>query len=321
MQKRQNIQKMLLVAGLVMTSAVGFLAPSKQAHSAADGCDAAKTSVIFGENDKTITVDGAQRQYLLYIPKSYDPTKPTPVVFSFHGFSSNKNQHQQWSAFDAIADENGFLVVYPQGLSFPARWNAGNFGEGEDNPTDVNFVKAMIKTLAETLCIDQSRIYATGFSNGGGMSNRLACQLSDQIAAIGTMAGAYSAIPGGCQPSRPVPVIAFHGKADSIVPYEGRPEVNGVSLPGIEQWAAAWAERNGCTIAPVSEMVKGKTSRIQYGSCKADAEVVLYVAEDGGHTWAGGGEQYPEFIVGKINRDVNASALMWEFFSKHALPK
>ncbi len=167
--------------------------------------------------------------------------------------------------------------------------------------------------------IDPARIYANGLSNGGGMSHLLACTLSPRIAAIGTVAGAYVDPPGGCQPSRPVPVISFHGTADPIVPYQGGVvSRTGYRLPVISEWVAGWAQRNACTPEPKALPAVGEVSGLVYASCSQNAEVIFYTVQGGGHTWPGG-TPLPEAITGRTTRDVDASALMWEFFTRHPL--
>ncbi len=170
----------------------------------------------------TIQSSGIARKYLLYVPKSYDKTKPTPLVISIHGFIEWPAHQMQISHWNKLADEHGFIVVYPSGTGIPLRWDAfPRAGGGNDGLRDVTFISDLIDKLEGDYNIDPTRIYANGLSNGGGMSFLLACKLADRIAAIGGVAGAYSTPWSECSPSRPVPVIAFHGDADPIVPYEG----------------------------------------------------------------------------------------------------
>lgn len=268
---------------------------------------------------ESLDVNGVERQYRLYVPASYDPSRPTALVMSFHGFASSAAQQENFDNWSTIAEEAGIVVAYPQGTGIPARWNSGQlFAEGFAQADDVGFIRALVAHLTETLCIDPARVYANGLSNGAGMSNRLACEASDIIAAIGGVAGAYA--PLTCTPARPVPVIAFHGSADPIVPIDGLERgLGGDPLPPIRDWVAGWAERNGCDLTnPIALEPIGAVSGIRYTGCADDAEVVYYVAEGAGHTWPGGGPQ-PRFIVGAVNRDIDASRLMWAFFERHPL--
>ena len=150
---------------------------------------------------------------------------------------------------------------------------------------DVGFIHDLIAHLSEQYCVDAARIYVNGMSNGGGMTYRLACQLSDEIAAAGMVDGAYTSFPGGCDPSRPIPIIAFHGKADPIVTLRRQPPVG---FPPIETWVADWAARDQCDAAPQTIAgTVGDVSGIRYTGCAGNAEVDFYSIADGGHTWPG----------------------------------
>jgi poly(3-hydroxybutyrate) depolymerase len=158
------------------------------------------------------------RRYLLYVPPTYDPARPTPLVISMHGFSQWPAHQSRLTHWNTLADEYGFIVVHPSGTGFPKRWLAAD--PRADNP-DVAFLAALIDQLEREYNIDPQRIYVNGLSNGGGMSFALACQLADRVAAFGSVAGAYLYPWEACQPARPVPAILFHGDADPIVPYQG----------------------------------------------------------------------------------------------------
>jgi polyhydroxybutyrate depolymerase len=277
-------------------------------------------SLQFRTNGR-ITSSGKTRKYLLYVPDSYDPDRPAPLVFSIHGFVQWPAHQKSMTDWNKLADEYGFLVVYPQGTGFPLRWNTR---PTEDNPgamqEELQFFSDLIEDLSRIYNIDPTRIYANGMSNGGGMSDLLACELSDRIAAIGGVAGAYRQPREDCQPPRPVPVIAFHGLDDPIVPYQGGASSRDDQLifPAIEDWAANWAEFNSCANTSEITQITGEISRKSYTGCEENADVILYSIEGAGHTWPGG-EKLPVWITGYTNQDINASALMWEFFSKYTL--
>lgn len=275
--------------------------------------------------DKTngqIETAGQLRKYLIYVPESYDSSRPTPLVISFHGLVQWPAHQQSLSGWNALADEHGFIVVYPHGTGFPLRWNVLPLEEDPEVMTqDLQFISDLIDTLSQDYNIDPSRIYANGMSNGGGMTHLLACELSNRIAAIGGVAGAYVYPWELCQPSRPVPVIAFHGKNDPIVPYHGGPTLARNSehaFAPVEEWVRNWAKTNGCADAPESLPTIGEVSGIRYTSCDENVEVIFYSVEGGGHTWPGG-EELPAWIAGHTTHDVNASELMWEFFSRYSL--
>jgi polyhydroxybutyrate depolymerase len=279
--------------------------------------------IIFSIQNRTngkITSGGETRKYLLYVPDSYNSDTSYPLVISLHGFVQWPANQKTMTGWNALADEFGFLVVYPQGTGFPLRWNVrlSAAGLGSEN-ANLLYIQDLIEHLSGSFNIDPTRIYANGMSNGGGMAELLACELADQITAIGGVAGAYLQSGDSCRPDRPVPVIAFHGQDDQIVPYAGGPSRDEQFdfLP-IEHWAGAWAERNGCRTSPEITGVNSEINRASYTGCNQDAGVILYSIKNGGHTWPGG-DALPEWIAGYTNPDINASALMWQFFNKYSL--
>jgi polyhydroxybutyrate depolymerase len=262
----------------------------------------------------TLTVGSEERSYLLYVPASYDPATPAPLVVSLHGFASGPVNQMEVSQWNELADEHGFIVAYPSGTGFPKRWNTSG-AAGEGGADDVAFLLELIDALSQQFSIDPQRVYVNGLSNGGGMSYTLACLRPERIAAIGGVAGAYTEPVGGCNPDRPVPVIAFHGTDDRIVPYAGGAAggPQNFVFPAVPDWAAAWAQRNGCDATPDTLPAQGEVSGVRYTGCTDSAEVVFYTVEGGGHNWPGGG-RLPELIVGHTTQDIDASAVMWEFF-------
>ena len=206
------------------------------------------------------------------------------------------------------ADHEGFIVVYPDGLE--KQWNTG---PGADGRADQQFIRDLIASLESQYNIDPKRIYATGISNGGGMTNRLGCDMVDVIAAIAPDAGAYK-FWQDCNPSRPVPVLAFHGLDDKVIPYEGG--TSKIMAPPIEEWAASWGTLNGCSSTPgITTPVDTVTVRTWSG-CQNNADVILYTLANHGHSWPGSA-----IMPGSItSQAVNATDLIWEFFQAHPMP-
>jgi polyhydroxybutyrate depolymerase len=277
---------------------------------------------VFGidrTNGKLIS-SGQEREYLLYVPPGYDPQTPVPLVISIHGFSDWPAHHMAMTGWNDLADEVGFLVVYPAGVDFPRRWRAsGQSNETGDALVDVRFISDLIDELEQDYAIDPTRIYVNGMSNGGGMTYLLACKLSERIAAVGGVAGAYLYPLEDCLPERPVPLIAFHGTTDPIVPFSGGPSRSfEIPFPVIPDWMAAYAVNNGCNPIPAKLPEQGAASGVAYGDCDAGADVVFYTIEGGGHTWPGG-EPLPVWLTGPTTVDVNATRLMWGFFMAHPL--
>jgi polyhydroxybutyrate depolymerase len=274
--------------------------------------------LVANRTNGTLVSSGVKRDYLLYVPGSYDPAIPAPLVISLHGFAEWPAHQMEISRWNRLADRYGFLVVYPSGTSFPLRWRANQAAGGENSsPVDVAFISDLIDHLAAGYNLDPARIYANGLSNGGGMSFLLACKLSERIAAIGSVSGAYLYPIEECNPSRPVPAILFHGTADPIVPFEGGPShAFDIPFPSIPEWAEALAAKNRCNGPPLALQPVGEVSGIQYANCAAD--VVFYTIAGGGHSWPGG-EPLPEFIVGETTQDIDATQLMWDFFQQNPL--
>jgi polyhydroxybutyrate depolymerase len=267
-------------------------------------------------NGKVVS-SGQDRRYLLFVPTTYDAARPTPLVISIHGYSEWPAHQAQISGWSDLAQEYGFLVVYPEGIGFPRRWRAGS--QSGDPLVDVRFISDLIDELERQYNIDRTRIYANGLSNGGGMSILLGCTLADRITAIGSVSGGYLYPLDECRPSRPVPMIAFHGTADPIVPYLGGPSrYFDLPFPAIPEWVSARAKLNGCGSSPEELPVSGEASGIRYSGCDQGADVVFYMIDGGGHSWPGG-EPLPKWIAGPTTQDIDATRVMWEFFSRFSI--
>ncbi len=280
------------------------------------------TFTLANKTNGQILSSGKKRKYLLYVPESYDPARPTPLVISIHGFSEWPAHQRDLSHWNQLADQYGFIVVYPCGTGLPLRWNISHFGgAGKVEQTqEVQFVADLIDHLQARYNIDPARIYANGMSNGGGMSFLLACRLSNRIAAIGGVAGAYLPSLSEYPQGRPVPTILFHGNADPIVPYLGGPSHQfNIAFPAIPEFAAELAMHNGCDPTPITLPGGEDFSGIAYRGASPDAEVIFYTINGGGHTWPGG-KPLPEFITGRTTPNPDATTLMWEFFQRHPMP-
>ncbi len=285
---------------------------------ASGGCEAAN-SVAPGLTEITLDVDDTERSYLRYIPDSYSPETPAPLVLSFHGFASSPQDQLAVTAWNDLADAQGFIAVYPTGTGMPLRWSSASGGVsfGGAPVDDVAFVSAMLNSLAEELCLDTSRIFASGFSAGGAMTYILACELADRVAAFGMVSGSYNEPEDGCEPARPVPLIAFHGTADTVVPYDGG-QVMFFSFAPVGDWVQAWVERDGCEPQPET-VTDGDITTQTYSQCDDEVQVIFYAIEGGGHAWPGSAFML-ENAPGETTDAVSATALMWDFFSRYTLP-
>ncbi len=278
-----------------------------------------------GDHPRTLNLPGGDREYLVHVPASYNPSLPTPVLLALHPFATTAAMMARMSGLNATAEKEGFIVVYPEGTGIPAlrNWNEGGMkGKTVD---DVGFLRATLDDLASLLRIDPKRVYATGLSNGAMMCYRLASEMSDRIAAIAPVAGTMG-FPK-IEAARSVSVIHFHGTEDRLVPYDGpAPGVPVMSnFLSVQATMRAWAQANGCGETasvedlPDKEKDDGTTVRVErWGPGREAAEVVLYTIVGGGHTWPGARASLP--FLGKCTRDIDANALLWEFFKRHPMP-
>ncbi len=278
---------------------------------------------VLDRTNGTIVSSGETREYLLHVPDSYDPAEPTPLVISLHAGATWPAHQMNLSHWNRLADENGFIVVYPSGT--PVLFDVVRIWRTtpEDVMKDVQFISALIDTLEAAYNIDPARIYANGMSMGGGMAFALSCALSERIAAVGVVAAAQSLSFSWCPDTRAVPVIAFHGAADPIVPYDGGPlgdPFNPVKpvYPAVRDFVASWAERNRCATSPVESAVASDVMRLEYPDCTDGAAVLLYTVSGAGHIWPGG-KPLPEWRVGPNSNSIDATSQMWAFFREHRL--
>jgi polyhydroxybutyrate depolymerase len=251
-----------------------------------------------GNEILSLTSGGRVRSYRLHVPPSYDPTVAMPVVLNFHGLGSNAAQQEAYTGMSSKADEAGFIAVHPDGVG--NSWNGGYCcgDASSDDIDDIAFVAELLDQLDTRLCIDNKRIYATGMSNGGFISHRLGCDLTDRIAAIAPVAGTNVTV--SCSPTRPIPVLHFHGTADTTVRYSSAPTT-----------VADWARRNGCQATAQVSFENGDTTCESYTGCRGDVEATLCSVEGAGHVWPGGLRN---------SAGLDATDGMWDFFSRFALP-
>jgi polyhydroxybutyrate depolymerase len=274
---------------------------------------------LSNRSNGTLVSSGQQREYLLYVPRSYDRARPTPLVISLHGAGGWPVQQMKLSRWNRLADAQGFIVVYPAGARGvgPRVWHV----DPELGPTkDVRFISELIDTLEASYNIDPARIYANGISNGGGMSFVLSCTLSHRIAAVGMVAAAQTLRWSWCTDRRPVPMIAFHGTADPLTPYHGGTSwIVSEALPDMLTWTKLWARRNQCGASAVDSVVAPDVTRLEYPACADGATVELYTIAGGGHSWPGG-EPMMEWWVGPTSNSIDATRQMWAFFRAHPRP-
>lgn len=258
---------------------------------------------------------GLMRSYLLYLPPDYRGTTRYPLVLDFHGHGSNPFIQARVSNFTTLAREQSFIVAYPWGAIGPDRhtgWATGLPGRAHVN--DVLFASDLLNHLQAAVCIDPQRIFATGFSNGGGMTNLLACKLAGRIAAFAPVSGSYPPASGGCNPREPVSILEFHGTADPVVPYTGSRRRN---EPPIMLWLKLWASRDGCTQGPTAFYQSQNAIGEEWTNCKGGSSVIGYRIAGEGHRW-------PHILItlrsGNALATYTASQVIWSFFQAHPLP-
>ena len=280
-----------------------------------------------GDHNRTLSIGESTRSYLIHVPPTYDPKKPTPVVLVFHGAATNAAITVLFTGLSDKADEAGFIAVYPNGMGVGSAliWNTGfvRLASKEKLPDDVGFIAKLLDDLGGAVNVDKQRVYAAGISNGGMMCYALAAGLSDRIAAIASVGGTMSIGPVNAK--RPVPVIHFHGTADTLVPFDGPRDTmqKFVTFRSVDETINTWAKVDGCPANPTIDKLPDKAhdgmtvTRKTYGPGKDGSEVVLYVIEGGGHTWPGR-DPIVRFL-GKYTKNISANDLLWEFFQKHPM--
>jgi polyhydroxybutyrate depolymerase len=258
--------------------------------------------------------DGINRSWIVYLPVGYTTGESLPLVLALHGYTQTGQNMMQFSGFNSVADTGDFVVVYPNGVS--NSWNVGF--SGGSTADDVGFLSALIDTLHQRYNIDLNRVYSTGFSNGGFMSYRLACELGIRIAAIAPVAGTMTdGSYNSCTPHRPLPVLHIHGTNDIVVSYNG-----GFGNKSVDQVLAFWNSFNNCPATPVVEdlpdlVAEGSTvQRFTWAPCAESAEVMLLKVINGGHTWPG---SVGTTGIGITNRDIVASSEIWNFVRRFSL--
>jgi polyhydroxybutyrate depolymerase len=272
-----------------------------------------------------VTRDGRTRTYIVHLPTGYTAGKSYPLVLLFHGGAGNGSRILSSTRFAAKADQEGFIVVAPDGID--GHWNDGR---GTTNPDvdDVGFVRQLIADLKPRLRIDPKRIYATGLSNGGIFTQRLGCELSDTLAAIGPDVGPIAAnLLSSCKPG-PIAVVGIQGGADPGIPINGGEMGDGgFGRGGVAASAAQtmklWATASGCSPTPTVTNLPPKVRdgtqvvKYSYSGCAAGTSVDYYIVQGMGHGWPPT-EGVFAFRNGPISHNINATDVMWDFFNTHS---
>jgi polyhydroxybutyrate depolymerase len=302
------------IVRILVTAVLALALPAMSPASAASRHD----------QTQAIQIGSQSRSYLLHLPPG--PLANLPLLLVFHGGGSQGAGMLKLTGFDQLADREGFAVVYPNGLD--QHWNDGRSSDPTQTD-DVSFINALLDKLEHEYPIDARRVFAAGISNGGFFSQYLALRLTSRFAAVASVAATLGqGIAQAAGSGDPVSVLMIHGTGDPIVAYDGGPvkgrkDYGGISAP-VAETATYWATRNGCNAVPtvsalpdVDSTDRSTVTRSDYGRCKAGTGVVLYAVQGGGHTWPGGPQYAPAFLIGRTNRDFSASNVIWDFFKAH----
>ncbi len=277
-----------------------------------------------------VAAGGPDRWFLLTVPPAHDGRTPLPLVLDLHGLMEGAQIHTAMSGFSELATEEGFVVAFPNGTGNPVHWNANL----EEPNADLAYFDALLDQLGRQLCIDTSRVYSTGLSYGAIMTSTLACVRTDKLAAVAPVDGVQ--LPPGCNPSAKIPMLAMHGTADPLLPFNGgvggavagllQGQLAETSPPttapydlngeGYPKNVAGWAAENGCDPTPKDTNVTPEVVRRVY-SCPAGGDVEFWITIGGGHTWPG--SEFSRSIgnlVGPTTFDYDASKTAWEFFRR-----
>lgn len=289
-------------------------------------------TVPAGTSQVDVELDGVTYPVRVHVPDADGRAGARPMVLNLHPSNGNAETISEYNQFDLTADSEDFITVAPNG-ALPAAdpnpdqvwfWNvpgvpttAGEYPPA-DARDDVQFLTAVIDTMVGLRCADPRRVYATGFSGGARMASAYACARPDKVAAIAPVAGLRAGRPSpddpsavelqSCLPDRSVPVITFHGDADTVNPYEGNTDKRwGYTTQLAVQ---SWARMNGCQTGPSVEPVTEHVTAETYTTCRGGADVVLYKVAGGSHSWPGGNG-------GDATQEVSATELIWEFFTHY----
>jgi len=278
------------------------------------------STVSVAQTNGSIQHNGITRNYIVYVPAAYQPGDSWPLVFVLHGFTQTSSAIMGVSGFNAIADTGEFIVAYPNGVG--NAWNTNSGMTGGSTADDIGFISALTDTLHAFYNIDTTRVFSCGFSAGGYMSHRLACESPRCYAAVASVAGTMSVNAfNACTPSRDISVMQIHGTSDAIVSYNGSAQ-GGKSVADV---IGLWVGNNSCTTTPQVQLLpdintqdNSTVEKSVYAPCSTGTEVNLYKVIGGGHQWPGTSSLFGG--LGAINRDISASAEIWNFFQRFSCP-
>jgi polyhydroxybutyrate depolymerase len=313
-----------MVAGLVVCLTLTGLSTAASVASAAtssQGCASPGTSATL-----TVEVKGFARTAIVHVPRGSTDSTPLALVLNLHGSGATALDQELFSGMNRTSNEDDFIVAYPQGLIADGSgydWNVpnepliGGRAVPKGSANDITFLATLVKVLESKYCINQSEVYATGFSGGAREVSQLACDESHLFAAVAPISGLRR--PKPCPTSRAVPVIAFHGSADPVDPFMGNGQTYWTySVPTAEK---DWARQDDCSLKPVTSRLSGGVTLTSYSHCANGSAVQLYEVTGEGHEWPGG-PVMPSSLTAELgpqSNAIDANAETWAFFKAHPL--
>ena len=319
--------------GPTATASTSTVAEADRARGSSKGCGANQPKP--GRTEESITSGTAQRTYLRYVPAGIDRDVPAPLVLDLTAYSP-ASLEEGFSGFTTKgadgtvkADEEGIVVITPEPTNGAGALLTWNYVDTKGWTDDQAFMSDLLDEVETNVCIDTSRVFIAGFAVGGVFASITACGQTDRFAAMATVSGLYS--PDNCHPSKPLPVISFHGTGDRFVPFNGgvgtgasglglsAETIRGLTFMAARKGALpsskAWAGHNGCDPEPKeSPVVEGVTLQT-WARCDDDVAVNLFVIDGGEHTWPGStGMAAYTSLLGPVSGQVQATDLIWDFF-------
>lgn len=276
-------------------------------------------SKIYAQNNpqqitEHVVVNGIKRKIITYIP-AYNASQPMPLLIALHGGFATPKAMFRLADFRPVADKEKFIVVCPASKGM---WHDGADNKGVD---DVKFIDELINYMMKKYGADPARVYITGISNGGFMTTRLACEIPNRIAAIAVVAATLN-VGEGYDLKSPMPVIYMHGTTDNIVKYNGG-KLFGRKMYSHKDIIEKWVAMDECNPEPEKTEIPDnrndgtKVFKKEYVNKTTGLKVISYSIDKGGHTWPGGRQYFPEFIIGKTTRNLNACQAIWDFFKDY----
>jgi polyhydroxybutyrate depolymerase len=291
------------LAALLVVLGIFAVPPAKDAAAPdGDGCP----TLTPGDHTINVVQDGTTRVVYLHVPKGGN-NAPLPLVLALGGAGQSGLDFAEDSGYSRLADRARFLVAYPSAAGPRPFWNMNGHVPGK--PDDVEFLRMALDAIEDTACVDRGRVYATGVSNGGGMTARLGCDLADRLTAIAPVAGGYGTLPA-CHPARALPILEIHGMADQVVPYAGTgPQHVGNAW----NYVGMWRHIDGCQGSVQRTTPQPGVTEFAW-RCSAGSEVVHVRIDGEPHSWPGWAHIRPS-PPGPFSSTVRT----WSFFASHAV--